>query len=305
MKKYFVSSIFLVFSFVSLWAQDDGIFDPVTWDVSLDKQSDTEYNVLLKATIDEGWHLYSQTQFGEEFEGPIRTEITYNNSPETFTLLGETQEPDVPVVFDPVFELDVKFFEDQAMFIQPIKVINPEGLKIQVEVYYSVCDDEKCLPPDTKTFELDLASGSAKKSTAEITQEDLEKSAALTIEVKGQDVYKDDSESSEKSFLTIFLLGFVGGLIALLTPCVFPMIPLTVSFFTKSAQNKQKGLANAILYGLFIFLIYVLLSIPFHLLDSLDPEILNNISTNVTLNIIFFVIFIVFAFSFFGYYEIT
>ena len=305
MKHFLITTVFLLFSFTTLLAQDDGIFDPVKWKVSLDKQSDTEYNVLLQATIDEGWHLYSQTQFGEEFEGPIRTEITYNNTPETYTLVGETQEPDVPVLFDPVFEIDVKYFEDKAMFIQPIKVVNPDGLKIIVEVYYSVCDDEKCLPPDTKTFELDLASGTAQKSNAEITEEDLEKSAALTIDVKGTDVFKDESESSEKSFLTIFLLGFVGGLIALLTPCVFPMIPLTVSFFTKSAKNRQNGLANAILYGLFIFLIYVLLSIPFHLLDSLDPEILNNISTNVTLNIIFFVIFVVFAFSFFGYYEIT
>ena len=305
MKHFLITTVFLLFSFTTLLAQDDGIFDPVKWKVSLDKQSDTGYNVLLQATIDEGWHLYSQTQFGEEFEGPIRTEITYNNTPETYTLVGETQEPDVPVLFDPVFEIDVKYFEDKAMFIQPIKVVNPDGLKIIVEVYYSVCDDEKCLPPDTKTFELDLASGTAQKSNAEITEEDLEKSAALTIDVKGTDVFKDESESSEKSFLTIFLLGFVGGLIALLTPCVFPMIPLTVSFFTKSAKNRQNGLANAILYGLFIFLIYVLLSIPFHLLDSLDPEILNNISTNVTLNIIFFVIFVVFAFSFFGYYEIT
>jgi thiol:disulfide interchange protein len=305
MKKFVISSIFLLVAFTTLFAQDDGIFDPVTWKVTLDKQSETDYNVLIKADIEEGWHLYSQTQFGEEFEGPIPTEITFNNTPETYTLEGKTQEPDTPVIFDPVFEIDVKFFGDQAMFIQPIKVVNPDGLKIIVDVYYSVCDDEKCLPPNTKTFELDLASGAAKTAKAEITQEDLEKSAALTIDVKGTEEFKDDSESSEKSFLTIFLLGFVGGLIALLTPCVFPMIPLTVSFFTKSAKDKKKGLFNAILYGLFIFLIYVILSIPFHLLDSLDPEILNNISTNVTLNIIFFVIFIAFAFSFFGYYEIT
>lgn len=305
MKNFFISSIFLLFAFTSLFAQDDGIFDPVKWKVTLDKQSDTEYNILIKAEIDKGWHLYSQTQFGEEFEGPIATEITFNNTPETYTLEGKTQEPDTPVIFDPVFEIDVKFFEDKAMFIQPIKVVNPTGLKVTVDVYYSVCDDEKCLPPNTKTFELDVASGTAKTAKAEITQEDLEKSAALTIEVGRKEEFKDESESSEKSYFTIFLLGFVGGLIALLTPCVFPMIPLTVSFFTKSAKEKKKGMFNAVLYGLFIFLIYVILSIPFHLLDSLDPEILNNISTNVTLNIIFFVIFIAFAFSFFGYYEIT
>tara|TARA_R110002124_G_scaffold138798_1_gene302792 strand:+ start:9885 stop:11873 length:1989 start_codon:yes stop_codon:yes gene_type:complete len=279
--------------------------DPVKWDVSVEKQDGDEYHILMKASIDDGWHLYSQKQFGEEFEGPIRTEITFNNTPETFQLIGETQEPEIDPIHDPVFDLDVIFFEKNVMFIQPIKVINEEDLTIMVEVYYSVCDDEKCLPPDTKTFELSLTGETAKATTAELTEEDLEKTAQLTIDIKGKEKYETEEETEEKSFLTIFLLGFVGGLIALLTPCVFPMIPLTVSFFTKSAKNRRKGLANAILYGLFIFGIYLLLSLPFHLLDSVDPEILNNISTNVTLNVVFFVIFIVFAFSFFGYYEIT
>ena len=126
----------------------------------------------------------------------------------------------------------------------------------------------------------------------------------LKLNVNGWDKYeKQDIE--EKSNFSIFILGFLGGLIALLTPCVFPMIPLTVSFFTKNSGDSKKGLFNSILYGFFIFLIYILLSIPFHLLDSLDPGILNNISTNVTLNIIFFIIFIAFAFSFFGCFELT
>ena len=303
MNKLILLLIF-AFGYLSPLAAQE-FLDPVKWDVSIEKQQGNEYNILLKASIDDGWHLYSQKQFGEEFEGPIRTEITFNNSAETYELVGTTQEPDLKPIHDPVFDLDVIFFERKVTFIQPIKVINEKDLKIIVEVYYSVCDDEKCLPPDTKTFELGLSGGSAKASTAELTEEDLEKTAQLTIDLKGKDKYKSDEETDEKSFLTIFLLGFVGGLIALLTPCVFPMIPLTVSFFTKSAKNRKKGLVNAILYGLFIFAIYLLLSLPFHLLDSVDPEILNNISTNVTLNIIFFVIFVVFAFSFFGYYEIT
>lgn len=308
--KKILSLLLSILSLTFVAAQDfndseQEFLDPVKWEVSIENESDNRYNILMTATIDEGWHLYSQIQFGEEFEGPIRTEFAYNASDSTYTLVGPTQEPDIKPLFDPVFELDVIYFGDQVTFIQPIDVVNPEGLKIVAEVYYSVCDDEKCLPPDTKTFELDLMSGKAEAVSAEITEEDLEKSAALTLDLKGRETFKAEDQNEDKGLFTIFLLGFLGGLIALLTPCVFPMIPLTVSFFTKSAQDKKKGTVNAILYGLFIFLIYVLLSLPFHLLDSLDPEILNSISTNVTLNIIFFVIFMVFAFSFFGYYEIT
>jgi thiol:disulfide interchange protein DsbD len=112
-------------------------------------------------------------------------------------------------------------------------------------------------------------------------------------------------ESASSGIWGIFFLGFLGGLVALITPCVFPMIPLTVSFFTKKTGSRKKGIFNASLYGFFILLIYVILSIPFHFLDSSNPEILNNISTNVWLNLIFFVIFVVFALSFFGLFEIT
>ena len=107
------------------------VLDPVSWQVTVEQEKDDSYNILMTATIEEGWHLYSQKQFGEEFEGPITTEFSYNNSDETFTLEGETLEPDVKPIHDPVFDLDVIFFEDKATFIQPIKVINPEGLKVK------------------------------------------------------------------------------------------------------------------------------------------------------------------------------
>src|SRR5688500_13090548 len=105
--------------------------------------------------------------------------------------------------------------------------------------------------------------------------------------------------------MAIFFLGFVGGLIALITPCVFPLIPLTVSFFTKRSGSRKKGIKNALVYGFSIFIIYVILSLPFHIVDQANPEVLNNISTNVWLNLAFFVVFIFFAFSFFGLYEIA
>jgi thiol:disulfide interchange protein len=114
-----------------------------------------------------------------------------------------------------------------------------------------------------------------------------------------------DDDTDNKSLWGIFLLGFTGGLIALVTPCVFPLIPMTVSFFTKRSANRKKGIFNAVLYGFSIFMIYVLLSLPFHIIDSANPEILNNISTNMWVNLVFFVVFILFALSFFGLYEIT
>ena len=288
---------------VSFSVKAQEFINPVQWSVSV-VPTDQGHDLMMTAKIDQGWHLYSQTQFGDEFEGPIRTEFYYNASDSTYVLQGPTQEPEVTPVYDPVFELDVIYFEEEVRFVQPIKIINAKGNTLTAEVYYSVCDAEKCLPPDTKTFTLNLETLGLVKQELVLTERDLMLSEALKLDLKGQEYYTPEEEE-QQGLGTIFFLGFIGGLLALLTPCVFPMIPLTVSFFTKSAQNKATGTIKAITYGAFIFLIYVLLSIPFHLLDSVQPEILNNISTNVYLNVAFFVIFIAFAFSFFGYYELT
>ena len=300
--------IFFVLVLTSFISQTNaqGFLDPVTWDVSLEKNSGDLYTITMEAVLEEKWHLYSQVEpeMGPDEIGPIATEFSYNTSDTSFVLVGETIEPEVAPIYDPIFEMDIIFFDNYAVFTQQIKVINPDTLEIEVDIYYSVCDDKQCLPPESKIFKIGLNDKKAAAQVANITQEDLDKSAKLSIPLKGMEKYQTQDQEG-KTFLTIFFLGFIGGLIALLTPCVFPMIPLTVSFFTKSAKNKKIGMRNAILYGFFIFGIYVLLSLPFHLLDSLDPEILNNISTNVALNVIFFIIFIAFAFSFFGYYEIT
>ena len=142
MKKFALLLIFALCFLSTITGQE--FLDPVKWDVTIKKQQGDEYNILIKATIDEGWHLYSQKQFGSEFEGPIPTEITFNNSPETFELIGKTQEPEVVPIHDPVFDLDVIFFADKVMFIQPIRVINETDLKIIAEVYYSVMMKSVC-----------------------------------------------------------------------------------------------------------------------------------------------------------------
>jgi thiol:disulfide interchange protein DsbD len=276
------------------------IFEPVTWEASVEKISDTEYVLISKAKVDKGWHLYSQNV---PDDGPIPTTFEYD-LPDGVELVGKTSEEKGKTIDDKVFQMKVKYFEDSAEFRQKIKVSNTSVTSITSEVGFMACDDEKCLAPSFLDLEFSLTGEAIAKSNVVISEHSKKLSEALELNVSGQDQYEEE-KVEEKSNFSIFLLGFLGGLIALLTPCVFPMIPLTVSFFTKSAGNNQKGIANSVMYGFFIFLIYFLLSLPFHLLDSLDPEILNNVSTNVTLNIIFFIIFIAFAFSFFGYYELT
>jgi thiol:disulfide interchange protein DsbD len=170
------------------------------------------------------------------------------------------------------------------------------------------CDDSRCTykPDNPFAFNYTPAKGLAVASASKIETEIISENANVKLYGMQPDQIKHYSEvsKSSRSLWRIFALGVLGGLLALLTPCVFPMIPLTVSFFTKKTDDNS-GFMKALLYGLFIVLVYLILSTPFHLLDSVNPDILNEISTNVWLNVIFFLIFIIFAFSFFGYYELT
>lgn len=295
----------LVISFLSFFNSFSQI-QPVKWSIETEKISDSEYNLIYKATIQKSWHLYSQNL---PEGGAIPTEFLYDSIQKTeqFKLIEKAKESESITKFDKVFEMDLTYFDKEATFTQRIQILDPDLEVIKSEISFQACDDELCIfDSEIVTFNLNSSNSQAIGSigSIEIDERSKELSQKLNLNVTGWDKYEVE-EVKEKSNFSIFLLGFLGGLIALLTPCVFPMIPLTVSFFTKSANNEKKGLRDSILYGFFIFLIYVILSLPFHLLDSLDPEILNSISTNVTLNIIFFAIFIAFAISFFGYFELT
>lgn len=273
----------------------------VKFTASIEKLSDAEYQITYDAIIADNWKLYS-TVLPDMTALP--TEFLYNNQEGNYLVLGKVEEIGSEIKFDPIFQAEMGIFENTAKFIQKIQVLNPEVAYIDVDIDYQTCDDQSCIP-GFENIKITLE-GQIVKEAVEIDQESIEKKNQLIIDVQGKDNFKTEiTESSNASYWSIFALGFVGGLIALLTPCVFPMIPLTVSFFTKRSTTRQKGISNAVLYGGFIVIIYLLLSLPFHLMDSLDPEILNNISTNTWLNIVFFVIFMFFAFSFFGYYEIT
>src|SRR5690554_1284677 len=273
----------------------------VKFTASIEKLFDAEYQITYDAIIADNWKLYS-TVLPDMTALP--TEFLYNNQEGNYLVLGKVEEIGSEIKFDPIFQAEMGIFENTAKFIQKIQILNPEVAYIDVDIDYQTCDDQSCIP-GFENIKITLE-GQIVKEAVEIDQESIEKKNQLIIDVQGKDNFKTEiTESSNASYWSIFALGFVGGLIALLTPCVFPMIPLTVSFFTKRSTTRQKGISNAVLYGGFIVIIYLLLSLPFHLMDSLDPEILNNISTNTWLNIVFFIIFMFFAFSFFGYYEIT
>ena len=299
--KHILGLILVVFSFFLGFSQSDD--NPAIWTYEAEKITDTEYNLIFKADIYEGWHIYSQ--FTDE-NGSLPSEFTFEKAGEDYELVGTTAESETLVEYSDIFEVDETFFKEKAVFTQRIKLLNPEVNQITVDLFYQICK-EVCIPKD-EIFHISLTGEEIVVAEQHVDQRSLDMSAALMLDLKNKEllVNGDENAVNEKSGLwTIFVLGFLGGLIALLTPCVFPMIPLTVSFFTKQGANRSKGIANALLYGFFIVLIYFLLSLPFHLFDSVDSQILNTIATNVWLNLFFFLIFIFFAFSFFGYYELT
>ncbi len=306
---------------------------PVKWTYSQKKLADNEYQLTFKAFIDKGWHLYAQTQPVEET--PILPTKFIFESNADIKFIGQPTEPKPHVAFEPNFDTKLAWFENEATFTQKVKISKTTLVKGEIE--HMSCNDQTCIKPDyNPTFEFKLEFATSAQATGEDTAKapilssdtsasiDSAKQISSTLDTvlnKAQkfpykhptidlkkplgkcDIQSDDNVEG-KSFWAIFILGFIGGLLALLTPCVFPMIPLTVSFFTKSSEGK-KGMLNAFLYGFFIFMVYIVLSLPFHVLDSLDPNILNTISTNAYLNVFFFIVFVLFAISFFGYYEIT
>lgn len=298
--RYLVFSIVLFFTALSAFGQSDD--EPVLWSQEINKISDTEYELIMQADIFEGWHVYSQfTSDG----GSLPATFTYTNTGKNYELVGKTEESETITEYSDIFEVDETFFKKSAVFTQRIKLLNQDVKQIDINLFYQVCK-EVCIPAD-KDFNFRLDGGEAVVANQTVDDRSLAMTNALKKDLKNKELLADAEDVVEggSGIWGIFGLGFLGGLIALLTPCVFPMIPLTVSFFTKQSQNKSKGIANAILYGFFIVLIYFLLSLPFHVFDSVDSQILNTIATNVWLNIAFFVIFVFFAFSFFGYYELT
>ena len=290
----------IFFSFISIFTLNAQDIEPVEWEYDVNKINDTEYNISFSASILDGWKLYSQ--FSPD-EGALPTSFRFINNISDFEADELFNEDDYIVGFDNVFKMDLFYYENEANFNQNIKLLDKDLNQIKVEIDYSSCDDELCIFRN-ETFNVVFDNSIIKTESDNVTLEDVKRYSALELDLDKSN-YNSTNFIEKSNYFEIFIFGLIAGFLALLTPCVFPMIPLTVSYFIDESKLSYSGAISASLYGGFIVLIYILLSIPFHVFDSLNPNILNTISTNVYVNITFFVVFILFAISFFGYFDIV
>lgn len=315
LQKLFVP-IFVLLS-IGISAQ---VKDPVKFQLKINELKNNEYEAVLTAHLEKNWHIYSK-DIPEDSGIPTEMKVSGKN----IELIGKVTEVGKKEdEFSEAFGVRIVYYSNSVAFKQKFKLKNPaQPSNVIAEITYQTCDDRVCLAPNTLEFEQNIASKNSEsteipsqkaikeESTAVSKSTNETKSIENSIKVESLDAKNpltdcgiSAQEESSDDFW-IFILGFIGGLLALLTPCVFPMIPLTVSFFTKGTDNKTKGKRDALLYGFFIFVIFVALSLPFHIIDGVSGNIFNEISTNIWLNLFFFAVFLFFALSFFGYYEIT
>ncbi len=276
------------------------IFKPVTWNIDINPKDGDTYTITYTADIAEGWTVYSQ-ETAED--GPVATEIIYDEAAHYSTIGASAEQGKRKEGYDKLFEVNViKYLADEPFVItQDVKVSDPDQA-ITGYLTYMACDAEKCLPPTSVDFNLFPNKEAAAATSIKIEGNVLDQKIEDLISTRDNPISDCEKvEAKDNSIWGIFLGGFLGGLFAILLPCIFPMIPITVSFFSK--DTKRKGWVNGLIYGLSIIGIFV--TIGLLITAALGPEALNRLSTNWIANTIFFLIFIAFAISFFGYYEIA
>jgi thiol:disulfide interchange protein DsbD len=294
---YFKKIVSLLIAFIfflqySGFSQDS---EAVTWQATGKKITNGQYEVKLTGTIKAGWHIYLKTNAAAGLED---IKISFSDSAVQETGIRQISG-NISRIDDIIFDAKAEIATAKIEIIQQISLAGEVPASIKATISYYTASTDAFIPEEIK-IGIEMEGGVDMSASNRILIPTIDLRNPVNA-CGGTGISVE--ESSSKGLLTIFLLGFLGGLVALITPCVFPMIPLTVSFFTKKAVTKREGIINASTYGFFMFLIYILLSVPFYFVSS--PEILNSISTNPWLNVAFFVIFIVFALSFFGLFEIT
>jgi thiol:disulfide interchange protein DsbD len=319
----------MVLSLVTLMAGAQ-IYEPIKWSHELKITGKSTGEIIHKAKIDDKWHLYGlKLPSG----GPRPTRFVYETM-ENAQKSGEVfSTSKLLEVYDKNFSMNLSWYAKEAVFIQKITFTDASKIRIEGYVQYMACDDERCLPPSEDEFSIGApqsAASDAKKTTQESSTQIVKNSEISADEVSATEAATDSTKSiiseavtdywrpvidelrafgeqagssSAASLWLIFLAGLAGGFLALFTPCVWPIIPMTVSFFLKRSENKSKGRRDAILYGLSIVVIYVALGILITLIFGASA--LNSMSTNAVFNLLFFALLVVFAISFFGAFEIT
>ena len=254
------------------------IFEPVKWDFSQKQISENTIELTFRATIDDGWYVYSQ----DAGDGPVSTEFTFINNGENYAISNDWVQEGVPIEeFDPNFDAVLKYFKKEALFTLDIYVMSTDDFVLKGDVYFMTCDSTQCLPPEALEFSFEI--------------DGIDESLISTSN-------DSPNQNDKKSMWALFFIAFLSGFAALLTPCVFPMIPMTVSFFTKQSKTKARGIVNAIIYGISIIVIYVALGVGVSSIFGADA--LNNMATNVYFNIGFFLLLIIFGASFLGAFEL-
>jgi thiol:disulfide interchange protein len=290
------------------------IVEPVKWSSSVVKVSDSELDLVITAVIENEWHLYSQ--FTPE-GGATPLVFTFKNQKGNYQLVGKTKEGKYKKVFSDIFEIDEYYFSGTAKFIQRVKITNPKLKTIDVFAEGQACIDGRCTQtesnlkfklPEIKVTETvsETVIDTVSKSTDSVITASYDISQKTSTPVKELSTATPEKEE-KKSGLLLFLATLLAGILVTFTPCVFPMIPMTVSFFLKQSADgdKKKGRFNALMYGFFIVLIYVLISLPFHIFEGISEDVFYEVSTNPYLNLFFFAVFTIFAISFLGAFEIT
>jgi len=289
--------IFFLLSVLITSASFGQIYEPVKWTVEQKITSEKTAEIQIHATIDEGWHLYG---LNIPTGGPHPTSIVFETVENATKVGGIVASSKLQKQFDANFNMELNWYTNDALFIQKIKFEDASKVKVKGYVEFMVCNDKSCLPPSKFPFNLGApAAKTEAKAVVTAKTSDYWKPVIQELKSFGE----TEGSAGATSLWFIFIAGLLGGFLALLTPCVWPIIPMTVSFFLKRSDNRKLGQRDAILYGLSIIFIYVLLGILITLIFGASA--LNNLSTNAIFNLLFFALLVVFAISFFGAFEIT
>lgn len=295
------------------------VIDPVDWKFNSEKVKGDEVDLIFTAFVEKPWHIYAQ-----EPNGGMTPTVFSIESSEYFEKVGQVNEPsDYVEKYDSIFKVNVRLFKDKVVFKQRIKTLTNNSFNVKGIVEYFSCDDERCLPPEEEEFSINVNNGSSMQGREPINQSVEENSSTeikekpsfqfeetgdkenVVVTKKSEDkpdikTANDKRKMEDRGLLGLFLISILGGFGALLTPCVYPIIPLTVSFFMRGDKNKKHAILNGILFGISIIVIYTSVGL---LAGILKVDLTSSLATHWLANLIFFLLFILFAMSFFGLFE--